>query len=46
MLSNFTDLSQLPLCASLLLGLERQQRWLTWAAALAIPLIRETPALC
>ena len=42
MLSNFTDLSQLPLCVFLLLlGLERQQRWLTWAAALAIPLIRE-----
>ena len=42
MLSNFTDLSQLPLWVFLLLlGLERQQRWLTWAAALAIPLIRE-----
>ena len=42
MLSNFTDLSQLPLCVFLLLlGLERQQRWLTAAAALAIPLIRE-----
>ena len=42
MLSNFTDLSQLPLCVFLLiLGLERQQRWLTWAAALAIPLIRD-----
>lgn len=42
MLSNFTDLSQLPLCVFLLLlGLERQQPWLTLSAALAIPLIRE-----
>ena len=42
MLSNFTDLSQLPLCVFLLLlGLEQQQRWLTIAAALVVPLIRE-----
>ena len=42
MLANFTDLSQLPLCVFLLLlGLEQQQLWLTIAAALVIPLIRE-----
>lgn len=42
MLANFTDLSQLPLCAFiLLLGLKRKSLWLALPASLAMPLIRE-----